>query len=79
MKCTIAASVVAASLLALGACSQRTPSGAPPSNSPEPSNNTGAARVDPEEPKAGTNTNRPDSIKDVKPGSDSGANPAPTQ
>jgi len=67
MKLTIAASVVAALLLALGACSQRTPSGTPPSNSPEPSNNTGANRVDPEEPKAGTNTNRPDSIKDVKP------------
>ena len=67
MRQAIAACAVVASLLALGACSQRTPSGTPPSNSPEPSNSTGAARVDPEEPKAGTNTNRPDSIKDVKP------------
>jgi len=67
MKHTFAACVVVASLAVLSACSQRTPTGTPPSNSPEPSNSTGAARVDPEEPKAGTNTNRPDSIKDVKP------------
>ena len=67
--------VLVVSMALLGACGSGS---TPPPASPEPSN-TNAGRVDPEDPKAGTNTNRPDSIKDVKPGSDSGAPPAGAQ
>jgi len=74
MKRLIAGALVV-TLAVLGACDSRS---TPPPASPEPSN-TGAGRVDPEDPKAGTNTNRPDSIKDVKPGSDSGAPPVHNQ
>lgn len=59
------------SLALMSACGSKNPGGNPPSTSPEPSN-TNTGRLDPEDPKAGTNTNRPDSIKDVKPDAGSG-------
>jgi len=66
MSRSIATGMLLVSLALLGGCGPGSPGGNPPPSSPEPSN-TGTGRVDPEDPKAGTNTNRPDSIKDIKP------------
>jgi hypothetical protein len=52
-------------LSVLGGCGEKpepTPGSVPTTSG------TDAGRVDPEDPKAGLNTNRPDSMKDVKPG-----------
>jgi hypothetical protein len=69
----IASGMLVLALSALGACAQKQPSS---STTPAPAP-TDSAKVDPEDPKAGTNTARPDSIKDVKPEADSGKTPSP--
>jgi len=70
-----------ASLAVMGACAPKVPPNhapgdpePPPRTSPEPTNSS-ASRIDPEDPQAGTNTRRPDSIKDVKPGADGNSAP----
>jgi hypothetical protein len=56
--------------LALGACAQKQdgPSNSSASTPPAGATQSAPQRIDLEDPKAGTNTNRPDSMKDVKPG-----------
>ena len=51
--------------LAVGACARKATE--PSASQPGPAQSA-PQRVDPEDPKAGLNTNRPDSMKDVKPG-----------
>lgn len=70
MNRAVTAGVLAALLAAMGACAPRQPDAAT-NTAPAPDN---SGDVNPEDPKAGTNTNRPDSIGDVKPEAD-GAKP----
>ncbi|MEO6080880.1 MAG: hypothetical protein ABIQ86_14085 [Steroidobacteraceae bacterium] len=70
MNRAITAAILLASLGTLVACAQKPDaSSTSPAATPPPGPTQSAPqRVDPEDPKAGTNTNRPDSMKDVKPG-----------
>lgn len=59
--------VVLVALLAAG-CGEK-PTAPPPAPEPQTSSSqTGGEKIDVEDPKAGMNTSRPDSIKDIKPG-----------
>ena len=63
--------ILAISFAALAACAPDQPGPTPvepPSTVPPPPPQSGAPRVDPEDPKAGMNNNRPDTIKETKPG-----------
>lgn len=65
MSRALAAGILVIALGVLGACKERpepTPASLPTASQ------TGAGRIDLEDPKAGTNTGRPDAMKDVKPG-----------
>jgi hypothetical protein len=65
MNRPVTAGILIIALGVLSGCGEKpepTPSSIPTTT------DTGSARVDPEDPKAGLNTNRPDSMKDVKPG-----------
>jgi hypothetical protein len=64
MNRVICIGMLVALLAAVGACTREKPDAA--STSPA-SSKTGSDRLDPEDPKAGMNTSRPDSMKDVKP------------
>jgi hypothetical protein len=63
----LVAGIVAASLAMLSACESRQSAAAPAQPT---TTNTDSGDVDPEDPKAGLNTRRPDSATDVKPEAD---------
>lgn len=67
-----AAPTAALLVVALGAATACTP---PTDPAPTPTPSESPAKLDPEDPKAGMNTSRPDSIKDLKP--EPGADPSP--
>jgi hypothetical protein len=60
----LVAGIVAVSLVTLSACGSHQQAAAPPAPT---STNTDSGDVDPRDPKAGLNTQRPDSVTDVKP------------
>jgi hypothetical protein len=71
----IGSTILAISIAALAACAPDQPGPTPmeppatvPPPPPQSATDSATQRVDPEDPKAGMNNNRPDTIKETKPG-----------
>ena len=72
MNGPVPTALLVAAVAALSAGCGEKPTAPPPTPEPQTSasvsSQTGGEKIDVEDPKAGLNTNRPDSIKDIKPG-----------
>ena len=71
-----AATLALLGLLTLTACGERTDSTGPAAPA-RPTSHTTTGQADVEDPKTGTNSARPDSPKDLKPGTDGSTAPPP--
>lgn len=77
MKRTTALVWLVMGLASLAGC-DKTPGASPASANPPATSETPTGQKDAEDPKTQTNTGRPDSPKDLKPGTDGNTNPAPS-